>query len=332
MVTHLSGCFWHLVGLSGGDDIEEGGWVYRFDYQDKAVPVRYIASLYWAFSTLTTVGYGDISARTSPEQIYAMVTFLLGVSWYAFVVSSISQVMQSFDSTSSERKEKMICVNQFIRAARLPDELEKKVRNYFEFRMQQSQQIFLMKDSYDAEEILAQLSSALRAEVFMWIERDLVSTIPFFNGKSPQFIADALHLLKPVIFHEGEFIVEEGSQADEMFFFEEGKAAIYYGDKKVATLGQGTYFGEIGCLVGGLRRANVKALTTCKLHSLSRRDLFTLIGDYPEIEGELKSVASNRDSISKKHDSEKRRRTVLAKDKNGILAFSQTRQEAESKE
>ncbi len=224
----------------------------------------------------------------------------------------------------------MICVNQFIRAARLPAELEKKIRNYFEFRMQQSQQIFLMKDSYDAEEILAQLSSALRAEVFMWIERDLVSAIPFFNGKSPQFIADALHFLKPVIFHEGEFIVEEGSQADEMFFFEVGKAAIYYGDKKVATLGQGTYFGEIGCLVGGIRRASVKAMTTCKLHSLSRRDLFTLIGDYPEIEGELKSVASNRDSISKKHDSEKRRRTVLAKNKNAMLAFSTARKEAES--
>lgn len=29
--------------------------------------------MYWAFTTLTTVGYGDISAKTVAERIYAII-------------------------------------------------------------------------------------------------------------------------------------------------------------------------------------------------------------------------------------------------------------------
>ena len=82
MATHLVGCFWCLVGSSSGSNESDGGWVSRYSYEEKSTGIRYVAALYWAFSTLTTVGYGDISARTPQEQVYSMVMMLLGVSWY----------------------------------------------------------------------------------------------------------------------------------------------------------------------------------------------------------------------------------------------------------
>ena len=82
LVTHLVACFWYLVGITGGNDIYDGGWMYRFEFDTKPKKDKYIAALYWSFSTLTTVGYGDINARTPQEQIYAMLMMLLGVSWY----------------------------------------------------------------------------------------------------------------------------------------------------------------------------------------------------------------------------------------------------------
>ena len=55
LVTHLAGCFWHLVGLASGDDVYEGGWIYRYSYQEESIPARYCASLYWAFSTVRMI-------------------------------------------------------------------------------------------------------------------------------------------------------------------------------------------------------------------------------------------------------------------------------------
>ncbi|KAL7542680.1 hypothetical protein ACHAXR_012206, partial [Thalassiosira sp. AJA248-18] len=98
LVTHLVGCFWFLIGLTGGNGELNGGWVYRYYLETSPKTTQYVASMYWAFSTLTTVGYGDISARTPREQVYAMVMMLVGVSWYAYIVSSMSSIMSSFDA------------------------------------------------------------------------------------------------------------------------------------------------------------------------------------------------------------------------------------------
>ena len=52
--------------------------------------------------------------------------------------------------------------------------------------------------------------------------------------------------------------------------------------------------------MGGIRRAGVKALTTCELQALSRRNLNILLAEYPEVGDELKRVARDRASVAKK--------------------------------
>jgi CRP-like cAMP-binding protein len=52
-------------------------------------------------------------------------------------------------------------------------------------------------------------------------------------------------------------------------------------------------------LVGGIRRAGVKALTTCELQALSRRNLNILILEYPDVGEELKRVAKDRAKVVK---------------------------------
>ncbi len=217
LVTHLVGCFWYLVGVTGGEDDLDGGWIYRFSFQEKPKEAKYVASLYWAFSTLTTVGYGDISARTPQEQSYSMLMMLLGVSWYAYVVSSMSTVMASFDAHTKAVRDKMICVNEFVRAARLSPSLSKQVKDFFEFKLTNSQRAFLLSGKeYDADELLYELSSGLRTDVLLFMENDLVKKIPFFEDKVPQFVADIITMFQPMFFQENDYIVKEGTQADEM--------------------------------------------------------------------------------------------------------------------
>ena len=65
----------------------------------------------------------------------------------------------------------------------------------------------------------------------------------------PQFVADTISMFQPMVFQEGDYICKEGTQADEMFFMVKGKAGIYYGDKLVVVIEEGSYFGEIGCIM-----------------------------------------------------------------------------------
>ena len=68
----------------------------------------------------------------------------------------------------------------------------------------------------DADALLDEMSSHLRAEVLLFLDSDLVSKIPFFTNKIPQFVADMVSMMQPIVFQSGDFIVQEGDPADEM--------------------------------------------------------------------------------------------------------------------
>ena len=43
----------------------------------------YITSLYWAVTTMSTIGYGDIFPMTGPERVLGM--FLMSAGYYVYV-------------------------------------------------------------------------------------------------------------------------------------------------------------------------------------------------------------------------------------------------------
>lgn len=94
------------------------------------------------------------------------------------------------------------------------------------------------------------MSTTLRTDVICFVEAELISSIPFFVGKSSTFIANTIQLLQPVSVQPSDFIIKEGSASDEMYFLIKGTAGIHYGDNEVKRLHEGSFFGEIGCILG----------------------------------------------------------------------------------
>lgn len=62
------GCLW--LFLSRSHNYQEDTWVYNFYGEDFTASEIYIASIYWCFTTLTTVGFGDIKAANECNYIY----------------------------------------------------------------------------------------------------------------------------------------------------------------------------------------------------------------------------------------------------------------------
>jgi len=102
-IAHWIACIWHLIG-----DMENGSvvdtWIIRMEMQDANWSSKYVASIYWAITTMITVGYGDIVPVTDLERVYVMFTMLLSSAIFAYSMNSINALLVGWNSENEEFK------------------------------------------------------------------------------------------------------------------------------------------------------------------------------------------------------------------------------------
>jgi len=102
---HIFACFWLIIGT------EEVPF-YRDTWYNPSIVImssleKYILSFYFVTTTMTTVGYGDMSGATEPERVYLIIMMLIGVFIFATIQGSLTSILASYDTSNAESMEKM---------------------------------------------------------------------------------------------------------------------------------------------------------------------------------------------------------------------------------
>ena len=99
-------------------------------------------------------------------------------------------------------------------------------------------------------------------------------------------------------FQDAEIIFDEGDAGIDLYVIQSGQVQISRtsseGERIVAKLGPGEFFGEMGVLAGGKRTASVVALTEASLLELKAEDFKQLLSAHPAIEQILNEVIAER--------------------------------------
>jgi CRP-like cAMP-binding protein len=277
LLAHLSTCFWYLVAKF--EDLSPDSWVVRLGYIDSSNFQIYILSFYWTLMTVTTVGYGDVSAGTNSERIYNLFIMSFGVLMYSFTIGSLSSILATMDQKNEEMNQKLKILAGIKKEYNLDKDLYDKVRKVIKFDLSRNQK--------DKMEFLQELPNKLRIELSQIMHDKIVQNLNFFKEQPNDFFAYVAPLLKPVKFSQNDFLYKIEDMIDEMYFVTKGTIIFCldkkYDEKEIKEIKKNNNFGEIEMCLNEKLRFNIKVKSrNSELFILKKIDFLNLTVNFKE--------------------------------------------------
>jgi len=273
------------------------GWVFiEGNHPEYTQLEQYIRALYWTITTISTVGYGDISPKNSVQMVYAMFIELIGAGLYGFIIGNIASLIANIDAARVLHRERLEKINTFMQLRNIPSDLQKRVNDYYNY-------LWDSRKGYDESAVLHELPTSLKTSISIHLNKEMIEKVPLFRGASASLLREIILELEPLVFTPGDYVIRKGDIGDDMFFIGKGSVDVVSEDEQVvyATLAAGQFFGEIALLLSTPRTATIKTKEYCDLYRLDKKCFERVIARYADFAEKIKELAErNMRDLEKK--------------------------------
>ena len=131
----------------------------------------YLEALNWCITTLTTVGYGDVTPTTQAQTIYTMATMILGVGIYGYVIGNVANLLTKLDLVKANYQSTLERLAGFMRYRKISPPMQQLIFDYYAY-------LWDNRMGYDEAMVLADLPPTLQAELSLLLKRDVICAVP----------------------------------------------------------------------------------------------------------------------------------------------------------
>jgi voltage-gated potassium channel Kch len=174
----------------------------------------YVTAIYFATMTLTTVGYGDVVAKTQPEKLVVVVFMLVGAFFIATITGQMVSVLAKHgDAHAAEQafKDKMVEADRFVKDNGLPPAVQRQVLGWVQHAYMPHEARFSWRGDLLAELPVAVRASAVAAMVGDAALRDAL------RGASSDTLSWVAGRMAPRALHTGHYLTLAGDDVGEMY-------------------------------------------------------------------------------------------------------------------
>ncbi|XP_065086185.1 potassium voltage-gated channel subfamily H member 2 isoform X2 [Ochlerotatus camptorhynchus] len=290
LIAHWLACIWYAIGNAERPFMKNKiGWLdaladatQEYYYANNtgggpSIKSRYVTALYFTFTSLTSVGFGNVAPNTDAEKIFTICVMLVGSLMYASIFGNVSAIIQRLYSGTARYHTQMLRVREFIRFHQIPNPLRQRLEEYF-------QHAWTYTNGIDMNSVLKGFPECLQADICLHLNRNLLNNCSAFEAASPGCLRALSLKFKTTHAPPGDTLLHKGDVLTYLYFIARGSIEILKDDVVMAILGKDDIFGENPCIHStlGKSNSNVKALTYCDLHKIHRDDLLDVLDLFPE--------------------------------------------------
>ncbi|KAJ3382973.1 Kinesin-like protein kif27 [Entophlyctis sp. JEL0112] len=298
-LEHCVACTWFAIACPHGtpDSCRDPSWVTGGDstYVLSAMPLVvngnwtasqwsiYVQSLYWTVTTMTTTGYGDITAKNDGERVFSLVTMILGVLFYGYVSGTIASSLSNMDSRRVAYHQKMDAIKQYMNDRDMDSDMQERVLEYYDYMWERNKGI-------DVKNLFEDMPSTFKSEVALSLNAAIIDKV--------RKIAISMKLY---LFTANEYVIHKGDLGSEMFFITQGRIDIFWTTdllRPTASLIEGAHFGEFQTILGHKHEYSARAVCNTDIYVLSREDIDAAFNAFPKDRKLVMDITSRRYQIA----------------------------------
>ena len=214
LTIHIVTCILIFIGKN-----DYPSWIINFNFAEYDFPNLYFIGIYYIITTVTTVGYGDLTCVTPKEKVFGILVEIVGIIGYSWVVSSISNYVKSKSDAEEEYFKKYQILSKIKMTYNdFSDDLFERIDRYLKHKQNNEEQ-----EKNLIEELPISLKNSL---VYSMYEPIIENFIFFKNFDNKDFIVKVIFCFKPILAIRNDILIKDGDFVEDIIFVKRGKLSL----------------------------------------------------------------------------------------------------------
>ncbi|EWS76070.1 cation channel family protein (macronuclear) [Tetrahymena thermophila SB210] len=286
-VAHIAAIGWNFIAIQEQLSGYDTNWIDKLGISNRPYYERYVYSIYWSITTMTTVGYGDIAATNWVEALFIAVNMILFSCVFAYSINNIGFILQEIEKSSKQLNDNITTIQRYLQRKNVNIFLKSRVRHYLSFLAQESKD----RDKKAEDQIISILSNKLRDEITVEINTKILNNYNIFSSNfSSNTLKKLVFKMEEVLVSPNEIIFTDEQYEDlSIYFISNGIIEIYQQHLAkqgqvhvIQTLTDNQSFGELSFFSGNARTASARSVNLSTLYRIKRKDFIEVVKENDE--------------------------------------------------
>ncbi|CAL5360690.1 unnamed protein product [Camellia sinensis] len=232
--VHCAGCFYYLLAAHYRDPKKTWIGASMDDFLHESLWTRYVTSIYWSITTLTTVGYGDLHAQNTREMVFDIFYMFFNLGLTAYLIGNMTNLVVHGTSKTREFRN------------HLPARLQDQMLAHLSLKYRTDSEGLQQKETLDS------LPKAIRSSISHFLFYSLVDKVYLFRGVSNDLLFQLVSEMKAEYFPPKEDVILQNEAPTDFYILVTGAVELLVFkngiEQVIGEAKTGDLCGEIGLL------------------------------------------------------------------------------------
>ncbi|KAL4589734.1 hypothetical protein LXL04_002643 [Taraxacum kok-saghyz] len=273
--VHCAGCFYYYLAAHYPNPGKTWIGYGNEGFEKESLWIRYVTSMYWSITTLTTVGYGDLHAQNRREMVFVICYMLFNLGMTSYLIGNMTNLVVHGTSKTRQFRDTIQAASSFAQRNQLPGRLQDQMLAHLCLKFRTDSEGLQQQESLDS------LPKAIRSSISHFLFYSLLDRAYLFRGVSNDLLFQLVSEMKAEYFPPKEDVILQNEAPTDFYILVTGAVELLVTKNGVEqTVGEaktGELCGEIGVLCYRPQLFTVRTKRLSQLLRLNRATFLHII-------------------------------------------------------